>query len=270
MLIDFHTHQFPDGMAQRTIEGLKKGIKKCQGMDYTERSNGTLTGLVELMDRTGVDISVVLPVATKVTQAATINRLALELNRSQNRVISFGALHPLQEDWEDTLLWLAENGFKGIKLHPEFQKVHVDGPETIRILKKCEELGLYCVFHAGADIGIEPPVHGSPLQFSHVLQEVSGRYIILAHMGGWRMWDDVEQYLVGTPVYMDTAFSAQFLEPRQYRRIIKNHGAEKILFGSDSPWESPAETRNGLEALELTEAELEQIYSQNALRILGL
>jgi hypothetical protein len=270
MLIDFHTHQFPEGLAERTIEALKRGIKKCQGMDYTERSNGTLKGLVELMDRTGVDASVVLPVATKVTQTDTINRLALELNRSQDRVISFGALHPLQEDWEDTLLWLSENGFKGIKLHPEFQRVDVDSPETIRILKKCEALGLYCVFHAGADIGIEPPVHGSPLQFSHVLQEVSGTYIILAHMGGWQMWDDVEHYIVGTPVYLDTAFSAQFLEPQQYRRIIKNHGVEKILFGSDSPWESPAETKEGLERLGLERQELEQIYSQNALRILDL
>jgi hypothetical protein len=270
MLIDFHTHQFPDALAPRTIESLKKGIKACQGTDYTERADGTMGGLLKLMEETGVDISVVLPVATKVTQAPTINQTAARINAQRGKLISFGAVHPLQEDWEDTLKRLAEGGFRGIKLHPEFQQADVDGAETIRILKKCEELKLYCVFHAGADIGIAPPVHGSPRQFHHVLQEVSGRYIILAHMGGWQMWDEVEEYLVGTNVYLDTAFVSQFLKPEQYRRIIENHGADKILFGSDSPWESPAETKAGLEKLGLAESALEAIYSQNALRILGI
>lgn len=63
-------------------------------------------------------------------------------------------------------------------------------------------------------------------------------------MGGWKLWDDVEKYLVGTPIYFDTAFTLNFITDEQLLRIIKNHGSEKILHATDSPWESKVEWQN--------------------------
>ena len=80
----------------------------------------------------------------------------------------------------------------------------------------------------------------------------------------------VEEYLVGTPIFLDTAYIAQFLPPEQCLRIIRNHGADKVLFGSDSPWEDPADTLQYLRSLGLTDDELEQITHRNAARILGI
>ena len=83
------------------------------------------------------------------------------------------------------------------------------------------------------------------------------------------MWDDVERYLVGTPVLLDTAFISRFISKEQVERIIKNHGSEKILFGSDSPWESPVMTKEFIDSLSVSDEENENIFCKNALRILS-
>lgn len=270
MLIDMHTHAFPEAIAERTIKALKAGILKIQGVEYPAFADGTVQGLLQSMNENGVDASVVLPIATKPKQTESILRFARELNMEYPpRILSFASLHPEQDDWRSILQKVHELGFKGLKFHLEFQGMDVDAPRMIDIFKEAERLQLYITLHAGVDIGLPPPVHTTPQRLMHVLEYVSGRYIIAAHMGGWRMWDDVERYLVGTPILMDTAFVGDFLEPSQYRRIIVNHGADKILFGSDSPWEAPAHTLECLQALGLSQDVLNSITYGNAQRIVG-
>ena len=268
MIIDMHTHIFPEKIAARTIEILKKGIEEQQGEAFPAYTDATISGLRQQMRREEVAVSVVLPIATKITQTPTINAYAKSIRSAD--VISFASLHPMQEDWEEVLEGIREDGFVGIKLHPEFQRVRVDARETIRIVKKAEELGLYVVFHAGSDVGIAPPVHSTPLHFKHLLEECSGRNVIAAHMGGFQMWDEAERLLVGTPIYMDLAVVPRFMDAKQCRCMIRAHGADKILFGSDSPWERPAQVLRYLEGMNLTAEEMDQITHKNAMGILGL
>ena len=272
MLIDFHTHVFPDALAERSIEVLEAGIRNIQGADYRKGEAltcrpATLDGLLDCMTRSHVDKSICLPIATKPSQTASINRYA-ETIRSA-RALSFGTLHPADTEAEAVLTDLKQRGFRGIKLHLQFQQYDIDSPEVLRILQKAEQLGLLVVFHAGADIGLPPPVYTSPKKIRHVLDYVAGDNLIAAHLGGWAEWDDVETYLVGTAVNLDTAYIAQFIDPAQCLRIIRNHGAEKIVFGSDSPWEDPADTLLFLQSLGLNETELSLITHENALRLLG-
>lgn len=269
MIIDFHTHAFPDRIAEKAMANLENNIIDIQGRSYPPDGDGTLEDLKEHMKRDGVDISVVMPIATTVTQSASINRFAREIN-GKDGIVSFGSLHPLQEDWERVLEDIKASGLKGIKLHPEYQRVYVSSPETIRVLKKAEELELYTVFHAGRDIGMPEPVHCLPECLRGVLDHVGGEYIIAAHMGGWRLWDDVEKYLVGTPIKFDVSYTKGFLEPEQFKRIVRTHGSEKILFGSDMPWQSAAESAEFLKSMDLDESELQNIFYKNAVKILGL
>lgn len=211
-------------------------------------------------------MSVVLPVATKVTQSGSINRFAKEI--SHGRILSFGGLHPLQSDALDVLERLHEEGFVGIKLHPEFQQCRIDSPESIRLLRRAEELKMLTVIHAGVDPSTPPPVRCSPRQLRNVLGYVSGRYIVAAHLGGFMMWDEAEEYLCGTELYFDTASVSRLISPEQYFRIIRSHGADRVLFGSDCPWENPADTLKALGSLGLTDAELGMICGGNAERLL--
>ncbi len=273
MLIDFHTHIFPEKIAERSIAALIAGIQREQGADYKNADGSplvfrpaTLEGLLESMPESGVDRSICLPIATKPSQTESINRYA-ESIRSGN-ALSLGTLHPADPEAEQVLESLAARGFKGIKLHLQFQQYDIDSPEVLKILQKAEELGLLVVFHAGADIGLPPPVYTSPAKIRHALDYVDGSNLIAAHLGGWAQWDDVEQYLVGTNINMDTAYIRLFITPEQCLRIIRKHGAEKIVFGSDSPWENPADTVRFLQGIGLTDRELALITHQNALRLL--
>ena len=266
MLIDFHTHIFPEKIASGALDVLKAGVLKHENKVAISFYDGTKDGLTCTMQESGVDISVTLPIATKPSQTDSINSYAMSV--SCEKIISFASLHPANENTDEILESIKKAGFIGIKLHPEFQQYYVDSPEIIKILKKAEELELYTVFHAGSDIGLPPPVHSTPMHLKKALEHVSGNYIIAAHLGGWRMWDEVEKHLVGTPIYFDTAFIKDHISKEQALRIIKTHGSNKILFGSDGPWESPKDTLAFLHSLDLSENELEDITYKNAQQII--
>ena len=269
MVIDFHTHAFPDKIAQKTIDVLLDNVKKVEGSDHEAYTDGTMSGLRQSMKEKGVEVSLVLPIATTVRQSTSINTFAHE-NNGKDGICSFGSVHPMQEDWEEVLSHIKDLGLLGIKLHPEYQQFYVDSPDGIKVLRKCEELGLLAILHAGNDIGVEPPVHCTPKHLANALQYVSGKGIIAAHMGGWRMWDDVEKYLVGTNIIFDTAFSLFEMDEEQIVRIIKNHGSKKIVFGTDSPWEDAKMTIAKIKSLPITDEEKDDIFYKNAMKLLKL
>ena len=271
MLIDFHTHAFPDKIASRAIEALEQNILKQTGEGPFAHANyrGTLGELKNSMKQNNVDISVVLPIATTVTQSESINKFAAQIN-GKDGIISFGSLHPMQENPEQELLKIKELGLKGIKLHPEYQDFYIDSPESLRILKFAEELGLLVVLHAGRDLGMPEPLHCTPAQLSNVLEHVSGKNIIAAHMGGYLLWDDVLKYLAGSGIMLDTSYCLNEMPKETAIEIIKKHSADKILFGSDSPWAKPCVIMNALAGLGLSEENIDKITHKNACRILGI
>ena len=70
MIIDFHTHIFPEKIATSTIGLLEK---RC---NIKASTNGMIDGLLDSMERCGIDISVILPVATKASQFENIQNFA--------------------------------------------------------------------------------------------------------------------------------------------------------------------------------------------------
>ena len=272
MLIDFHTHVFPDKIAGRTLEILENNIIKIQHREYPPVSDGTLSGRVESMEKYDVTASVVMPIATTVKQSASINKFAAKINNTEingRKIYSFGSLHPMQENWEETLEEIAGLGLRGIKLHPEYQETFIDSPESVRLLKKAEELGLKVMIHAGADIGMPPPVHCSPQALAGLLDKIGGDNIIAAHMGGWRLWEDVYKYLKGSPIMFDACYVGGFIDPDLFVKLVEEHGSDKILFGTDMPWQSAGATREFIDGFGFDNETLDNIYYKNALRLLG-
>ena len=79
-------------------------------------------------------------------------------------------------------------GLKGIKIHPDYQGTFFNDIRYKRIVEKATELGLYITVHAGVDIGMPDPVHCTPNHVLEVLKDTESDHLILAHMGGWRLW----------------------------------------------------------------------------------
>ncbi len=271
MIVDMHTHTFPAHIAERTLAVLRDGIKSVSGTNVAPATDGTSRGLARVMTEAGVDLSVVMPIATRPEQTETINRVAsTAYEDSGGRFVSFGSVHPADPQAPRTVARLAEAGFKGIKLHPEFQKEYIDSAAFSAIFRVAAEYRLVVTVHAGADIGLPPPVHATPEKIRRVIDAIPELTLVAAHLGGWNMWDDVCRYLVGTPVYMDTAFVSSFLGAPEARDLVTSHGVERVLFGSDCPWEHPAKTLDYIRSWGLDKHSEDLITGENARRILKI
>ena len=211
MIIDFHTHAFPDRIYERTIEILESNVVKYSQKIHKAAGSGNIDGLKTDMDKYGIDISVVLPIATSPKQTESIIAFADSVNACNDKIISFASLHPMNESPEDIVKKIAEMGFSGIKLHPDYQDFYIDSPESIRILKECEKCGLTVILHPGHDHGCAPPRHCTPKRLSNLLGVLSCNNIVCAHMGGWEMWDEAMEFVIGKPFMIDTSFSLHLL-----------------------------------------------------------
>ncbi|MFI3173158.1 MAG: amidohydrolase family protein, partial [Eubacteriales bacterium] len=178
MIIDFHTHTFPDFLAPKVIPKLEKSACIKAFVD------GTMEGLKASMLEAGIDMSVVLPVATSPAQVETCNNSAQKINEEQaNKIHSFGAMHPDYADYKVELKRVKEMGLKGIKLHPDYQQTLFDDIRYKRILECATELDLVTVVHAGLDIGLPDPIHATPQIIKNLIDDVYPEKLVLAHMG---------------------------------------------------------------------------------------
>lgn len=264
MIVDIHTHAFPDELAERAVAVLENNCKQATII------KGTLAALQDSTITAGIDLSVVAPIATKPSQVPGINSWAEMINKEYDNLISFGTLHPRQNDWDDTIRGLVDNGIKGIKLHPDYQEFFVDEPDLIPMYRAISDAGLVLLFHAGVDIGLPPPIHCTPDRLARVLDAVPDLKVIAAHMGGYKCWDDVRKYLVGRDLYFDTSYSIADLGKEEMLDIVKTHGVERILFGTDSPWTDQSKEVAAIRSLPLSDEEINEILGGNAVRLLNL
>lgn len=265
MIIDFHTHIFPEKIAGKTIESLEtlSGIKAS--------TNGTLEGLLASMERTGVDMSVIMPVATKPSQMESINAYAKEIcDMYPGKLISFGGIHPDCEDYKSELNHIKELGLKGIKIHPDYQRVMIDDVRFMNIIEYASELGLVILTHAGIDIGLPEPVHCPPQKMRKVIDKIKPEKMIVAHYGGWKQWQEVYEYLAGENVYLDTAFTFDYIEKEMFLKILQKHGEDKILFATDSPWSHATRDIQAVNNMPLADSIKQKIFSENAKKLLQI
>lgn len=262
MVIDVHAHIFPDALATRAVPLL------AERSGLTPYTDGTCAGLLQSMRRAGIDRACVMPIATKPSQVRSINRWARELNQQHPEIVCFGTIHPDYPDWQKEIRALVSAGIQGVKLHPDYQEFFVDAPELTPIYQALAEAGLITLFHAGLDAGLPDPVHCTPDRLARVLDAVPELTVAAAHMGGYTYWDDVRRFLVGRNLYLDTSFSLEGLGAKGMVEMIRAHGADRVLFGTDSPWRDAAVDLAGIRALPLTPDEMRAVLGENTARLL--
>lgn len=261
-IIDFHVHTFDDRIAPRAISSL------AENSGYTHYTDGTNADTIDKFKSWGVTHGVVLPIATKATQQRTINDWAAGIN--EEHLILFGSVYPFADNSLDELSYISSLGLKGIKLHPDYQDFFLDDERLLPLFKKCAELNLIVVLHMGFDCYSPNVRHATPAAAAKLIDRVPNLKLVLAHLGGFLHWDEVESTLVGKDVYLDTAFIHDTISTEQATRIIKNHGADKILLASDCPWHRTIDELNFIMSLPISMEEKEQICYKNAEKLLNL
>lgn len=281
MIIDFHTHTFPGKISSKVVRklGMAAHIRA-----YTD---GSMEGLTASMALAGADYSVNLPVMTSPEQVEKINSSMIQHRESllSQGIIAFGGMHPDYPDYKKEIRRLRENHIAGIKIHPAYQNINLDDIRMLRIIDCASEEGLITLTHAGMDIGIYDRNYCSVAHILKVIDEVHPEKFVLAHMGNWDCWQDVEQDLAGAPVWLDTAFSIgpiaknpatdetpyeeMNLTDEDFIRLCRKHGTDHILFATDSPWQDQADYISRIKSMSFTDTEKEHIFSGNAVALLG-
>ena len=279
MIIDFHTHTFPDKIAAATVARMSEASR------LTAFSDGTEVGLTASMRKSGIDISVVLPVVTNPVKAGHINAFSAAHN-GKNGVYHLGGMHPDTPDLAAELQNAAALGLKGIKIHPVYQHTDIDDIRFLRLLEAAGENGLFVVMHAGLDVGFPGQTQADCGKIIRALRQVGPVPLVLAHMGGWKQWEDAEALAAFENTYIDTAFSLGRIHPSVtgyykeeylplldeagFARIVRVFGADRVLFGTDSPWADQTAALADFMRLPLTKEEKASILYKNAGRLLGI
>ena len=256
-VFDVHVHIFPETIAAKAVNNLSEYYHVPMS------GKGTWADLQEsLKEAKVIKKCLIHATATTPHQVRDVNDYISQFKGED--IYCFGSMHPDYEDIEGEIERMISMGIKGIKLHTDFQRFNADDEKAFRIYA-CAEGRLPILFHAG-DANVD---YSSPLRLRHIHDKFPDLTMICAHLGGYSKWDDAEKYLVGTGVYLDTSSYLQAIDWEQAKRMIRNHGVDKCLFGTDYPMHNQAKCIKDFLALGFSDMENRKILWENALRILG-
>lgn len=264
MTIDFHTHAFPDAVAEKALGAVQsaQSIRPC--------TDGTVSGSIKKLKADGIDFGVVCSIATNAHQLVKVNSFAIDINDFSRSLIALGTAHPDSPILEDEIGRIYDHDIKGIKIHPEYASYYIDAPEWDEVFSICEERGIFVVTHAGFDNISPDRVAATPDRIANVLDRHKKLTLVAAHLGGNRYWEQVKSILCGREnLYMDTAILSKVnADPILTKEIILKHGTNRILFGSDMPWSEPINEKNFILSLGLDKNDNEKIFYKNAQKLL--
>ena len=254
--IDAHVHAFPDEIAPRAISRIE-GLA-----GVTSALDGTASSLLRSMDAAGIERSIVLSIATRPSQFDSI--LAWSRSVQDQRILCLPSVHPADPRAAERVRIAAEEGFRGLKLHPYYQDFDLDDPAMDPVYGAMEEQGLVCVSHTGFDHAFPFVRRADPPRILRVLAKFPRLSFLATHLGAWKDWDLAARLLPGANLWIDTAYSLQYLPRDEARRLVLSFPADRLLFGSDSPWAPQDASLAMVRALELDPARERALLAENA------
>lgn len=258
-IIDVHAHVFPKAIQTKAVAAVG---------DYYSlpmRGEGSIRDLLSQGKQINVIKYVIHSIATNPNQVKTINNFVADLQQENGCFIGFGTVHPKMPEAQKEVDRIAALGLHGVKLHPEFQDFYIDDTAMLPIYE-CIQGKLPMLIH----MGDENVTSSSPKRLAKILKMFPSLTIIAPHLGGYTMWNEVKEYLVGQNVYFDTSSALPFMTKQEAVDIIRSHGTDKVMFGTDYPMWLHKEELDRFLALGLTDEENERILYGNAARLFGV
>lgn len=279
MTVDFHSHVFPPDIKKNRSQYIDRD--PCFAILYSnpEAKIATADELIADMDKSGVDVSVILNIGW------TTHELCVETNdyiidavsRYPKRLVGFCAVQP-----QSTKAAVAEiercvdAGLRGVgEIRPDLQLFDfADEAVMTPFVEALSRHHLILLTHASEPVGHSYPGKGgvTPDVLYPFIASYPDLTIVCAHWGGglpfYNLMPEVKEAMKN--VYFDTAASPFLYTPDVYSQGIRLAGADKILFGSDYPLLPPRRLLDEIEALELNDDTKNLVLSGNALRLLGI
>jgi predicted TIM-barrel fold metal-dependent hydrolase len=264
-IIDFHTHIFPDKIAEQALATLAE-----DSGEYVPRTDGTLKGLLTSMDHAGIGASVVANIATRPAQMLPIFDFCRHI--AGDRAVPLISVHPGNSMAEVNTLFLraADAGIKGVKLHPMYQGFFIDDRKMCPLYQLIEHFGFFVVFHTGYDIAFPGNTQADVERIEVIAREFKELTIVATHVGGWRQWERAGVLAKYGNVYTETSMTLTEMDDSAFVKALSAFDEDRVLFGSDSPWTDQKEMVDRTLRLGLPERKLEKLLELNARALLGI
>ncbi len=261
-VIDAHCHIYPAAIAAKAAKAIGTFY------DHTSSCTGTAEEIIEINGEAGIDMSLVQSAATVPHQVESINEfIAATVKKYPEHFVGFGTLHPDSENTEKEVEHLISLGLLGVKIHNDFLRIAVDDARMEKIYRLLADAHLPILLHTG-DKRYD---FTNPDRMERVLSANPDLTVIGAHFGGWSVWDEASTRLSKfNNLIVDCSSSTAYITPELGRELVRRYGAERVMFGSDFPFNHPSEELERTLALSLTDEEYRLILGENAKRLLGI
>jgi len=257
-IIDLHVHIFPEKVSEKA----RKNLEQRHGMRFI--SDPDLDSLKRYMDLNDIATAVIQPVAISTIQAKSINDWLLGLVSKDESIKAFGACYPDGKDMGESLKKFKQCGINGIKLHPDYQHFYPDDNTLFDLYEHIIMNDMWVLFHAGLGSGNSNRIYSSTVRFLNLRKKYPELKIILAHLGGYRNWSASKKELIGKDFYMDLSYTFGILEDHKIKEMIRLHGPNKIVFGSDFPLYRSRDNLKMFLNLDLDDKDRKDILYNNA------
>ena len=261
-IADVHAHIFPEKIAAKAARSIG---------DFYDAPPGNLaTADVYLQEakEAGICRALVCNSAVSPEQVPSINLFLAEQCHAHPEFLGLGSLYPGMAGWEEELDKLQAYGLRGVKIHPDFQRVELDVPAGVPMYREIARRGMVVLFHMG-DSRYD---YSHPRRLWELKRQVPDLIAIAAHFGGYQAWEASKACPMPEGIWYDTSSSLMFLSRDEARELLERFGTERFLFGSDFPmWTPGIEVERFLRAeLGLSEAERDAILYDNFARLFGI
>lgn len=261
-VIDAHCHVYPERIAEKATHAVGEFYDI-----HMDVEDGTAAGLLKACEGSPIDRFVIYSVATRPEQVRSINDFIADECAAHPEFTGFMTLHQdlTDDDLQTEVDHACERGLRGIKLHPDTQMVDMDDPRLMRMYEIAQARKLPMVVHCG-DYRYD---YSHPRRMKRILHDFPDLVVDAAHFGGWSVFDLAVEYLEHENCFMDMSSSIALIGRRRTRELTHIYGTDRIMFGSDFPMWSPTAELDEFVAAGFSDAELENLLRNNALRFLG-
>jgi predicted TIM-barrel fold metal-dependent hydrolase len=278
VIIDAHTHIFSPDVIQRREMFAKRDPSFEFIYGNPKARMVTYDALIEEMDSTGVDKSIVCGFPWRSLDICRQhNDYMMEaIAAHPDRLVGLATVNPVAgKACDKELARCFSGGLRGVgEISADAQGFQLDDPRTTgRITGAVEEAGLFVLLHTNEDIGHFYPgkTPTTPVAVYRFLEKFGEVTTILAHWGGGLFFYELmpEVAKVTSSVYYDTAASPFLYRPEVYQVALKIVGPGRILFGTDYPLLRMRRHLDEIEGSGLPLESREAILGKNAQALLG-
>ena len=239
---------------------------------------GNSIGIDELlrrMDRAGVAKAVtwLQPPYVRDEIDAGNAYVARAMRDHPDRILGFGWADPnlgVERAIDDVRRAVEEHGFFGVKLNGAQNDFRIDDPSLVLpVVEAVARAGVVLALHVGADAYDQT----HPSRVATIARAFPDLRILVVHMGGAAFHDLSAAAIDVAHEHPNLTLVGSAVRAIPILRAVKALGAERVCFGSDTPFElmhvELAKYRALLDG-EVSEPERDLILGENIARLLGL